>query len=76
MKDKITNELSDISRTNQLQILDTPEKVAEKFYQYLFNKEIGIEHFELQYPPAEDKNSEDEDSVNEDSKSNFFQKTA
>lgn len=52
--------LSDISRTNQLQILQTPEEVAEKIFQYLFKKGRGIEHFTLQYQVAEDY--EDEDS--------------
>ncbi|MBX9257913.1 hypothetical protein H1Q63_28985 [Desmonostoc muscorum CCALA 125] len=69
MKDKITQELSDKSRTNQLQILQNPEEVAEKLFLYLFNEGKGIEHFPLQYPPAEEKYSEDEDS-----QANFYKK--
>lgn len=61
MKDKITKQLSDKSRTNQLQILQSPEEIAEKFFQYLFKVGKGIEHFSLQYQ-AEDEYSEDEDS--------------
>ncbi|KJH72584.1 hypothetical protein [Aliterella atlantica] len=61
MRDKIINKLSDISRTNQLQILQTPEEVAEKLFQYLFELGKGIEYFSLQYQ-AEDEYSEDEGS--------------
>ena len=71
MIDKITKELSDQSRTNQLQILDTTEKVAEQLFQYLFDQGKGIEHFPLQYQPAEDKDNEDED---EDSQTTFYKK--
>jgi hypothetical protein len=38
--------LSDISRTNQLQITQTPQEVAEKLYLYLFNIGKGIECFD------------------------------
>ncbi|MHC5934064.1 hypothetical protein [Nostoc sp.] len=62
MKDKITKALSDKSRTNQLEILQTPKEVAEKLFLYLFQIGKGIEHFPLQDQPAEDKYSEDEDS--------------
>jgi len=61
MKNKIAA-LSDISRTNQLKILETPQQVAEKLRQYLFKLGQGIEHFTLEYPLAEDKDSENEDS--------------
>jgi len=61
MKNKIAA-LSDISRTNQLKILETPQQVAEKLRQYLFELGQGIEHFTLEYPLAEDKDSENEDS--------------
>lgn len=61
MKNKIAA-LSDISRTNQLKILQTPQQVAEKLFQYLFKLEQGIEHFTLEYRLAEDENSENEDS--------------
>jgi hypothetical protein len=53
-------EVSDISRTNQLRILEKPEDVADKLFQYLFKLGKGIEHFPLQYQPA--AHSEDEDS--------------
>jgi hypothetical protein len=61
MKNK-TAALSDISRTNPLKILETPQQVAEKLFQYLFKRGQGIEHFILKYPIAEDKDSENEDS--------------
>lgn len=61
MKNKIAA-LSDISRTNQLKILETPQQVAEKLRQYLFKLGQGIEHFTLEYRVAEDKDSENEDS--------------
>ncbi|MEH2221410.1 MAG: hypothetical protein V7K72_30685 [Nostoc sp.] len=67
MKDKMTKALSDKSRINQLQILDTPEEVAEKLYQYLFDLGKGIEYFSLQYQSPEDESSEDDDS-----RSNFY----
>lgn len=62
MRDKMTKALSDISRTNQIEILQNPEEVAEKLFQYLFKMDKGIEHFPLQYQVAEDEDSEDEDS--------------
>ncbi len=62
MRDNMIKALSDISRTNQLQILENPEDVAEKIFQYLFKMGKGIEHFPLQYQVAEDEYSEDEDS--------------
>ncbi|WP_293349738.1 MULTISPECIES: hypothetical protein [unclassified Microcoleus] len=61
MKNK-TAALSDISRTNQLKILENPQEVAEKLRKYLFKEGQGIEHFELKYPIVEDKDSENEDS--------------
>ena len=67
MKNKI-KALSDPSRTNQLKILETPEKVAEKLFQYLFQKGKGIEHFPLQYSGAA-QGTEDEDS-----KADFYKK--
>jgi len=73
MQDKLTNELSAISRTNQLKISDDSERVAEKIHQFLFKKDKGIEHLELEYSPTENENSENEDSEDEYSKSNFFQ---
>lgn len=39
--------LSDISRTNQLQITEPPEETAEKLFQYLFKMGKGIEHFSI-----------------------------
>jgi hypothetical protein len=61
MKNKIAA-LSDISRTNQIEILQNPQEVAEKLFQYLFKMGQGIEHFILKYPIAEDKDSENEES--------------
>ena len=61
MKNKIAA-LSDISRTNQIKILETPQQVAEKLRQYLFKLEQGIEQFALEYRLAEDKDSENENS--------------
>jgi len=60
MKNKIAA-LSDISRTNQIEILQKPQEVAEKLFQYLFKMGQGIEHFILN-PIAEDKASENEAS--------------
>jgi len=68
MKNK-TAALSDISRTNQLKILESPQKVAEKLFQYLFKLGQGIEHFTLESRLAEDENSE-----NEDSRASFYYK--
>lgn len=45
MKDKMIEALSDISRTNQLEILLKPEDVAEKLFQYLYKIGKGIESF-------------------------------
>jgi hypothetical protein len=44
---KITEALSDVSRTNQLKITQPPEEVAEKLFQYLFKIGKGIEHFSI-----------------------------
>ncbi len=41
----LTESLSDVSRTNQLRITQTPEEVAEKLFQYLFKMDKGIESF-------------------------------
>ena len=43
----ITEALSDVSRTNQLKITQSPEKVAEKLFQYLFKMNKGIEYFSI-----------------------------
>lgn len=43
----ITEALSDVSRTNQLKVTQSPEKVAEKLFQYLFKMNKGIEHFSI-----------------------------
>ncbi|MEG3436983.1 hypothetical protein V0288_07605 [Pannus brasiliensis CCIBt3594] len=42
-------ELSDISRTNQIQLLLSPEQIAEKIYQYLWDIDKEIECFTLDY---------------------------
>ncbi len=56
--------LSTPSRTNQLKIVDSSKKVADKLFHYLRNAGKGIEHFELKYPPElkcpPAKNSPDE----------------
>lgn len=62
MRDQIIKDLSDKSRTNQLQILQNSEEVAEKLFLYLFKMGKGIDHFTLQYQLAKDEYSEDEDS--------------
>lgn len=41
----LINEQSDVSRSNQLKILDTPEVTAEKLRQYLHGKGKGIDVF-------------------------------
>lgn len=50
--------LSDISRTNQLKILQTPEEVAEKLFQYLFKVDKGIEHFSIKGSFTKDQYSQ------------------
>ena len=55
MKDKITKDLSAVSRTNQLKILESSEEVAEKLRQYLFNAGKGIDSFPLDYHPAKNE---------------------
>ncbi|WP_373536597.1 hypothetical protein [Microcoleus sp.] len=65
-----TAALSDISRTNQIEILQTPKQVAEKLFQYLFKMGKGIESFPLPYPLPEDKDSEN----NEESRATYYKK--
>lgn len=72
MKNQFIKEKSAISRTNQLQILPN-KNIVEKLYQYLFKADKGIEHFELQYPPTTDKDSEEEDTQQDNSESKFFE---
>ncbi|MEM7594119.1 MAG: hypothetical protein AAF383_21850 [Cyanobacteria bacterium P01_A01_bin.83] len=74
MIDQLIKEKSDRSRTNQLQIIDTPEQVAEKLFQYLFNADKGIECFPLPCSPVNDKNSEEDNSQQDSSKSDFSQR--
>jgi len=57
----LTYELSDVSRTNQLKILDNPEEVAEKLFQYLYKRGKGIDLF----PPSDIRQESD-------SKTNFI----
>lgn len=64
MRDKMINKFSDISRTNQLQILDKPEDVAEKLFQHLFKMGKGIDHFPLQAQVAENEDSQEHFSKN------------
>lgn len=44
---KMTEALSDVSRTNQIEIEQAPEEVAEKLFQYLFKMGKGIETFDM-----------------------------
>lgn len=50
-----TQSLSDVSRTNQIKIEDSPDEVAECFYRYLHDKSKGIEHFILDSSWRSDK---------------------
>jgi hypothetical protein len=43
----LTNALSDISRTNQIKIMQSHEEVAEKLFQYLYKSGKGIEYFSI-----------------------------
>jgi hypothetical protein len=43
----ITSAKSAISRTNQIRIEESPEVMSEHFFQYLYKKGRGIEHFIL-----------------------------
>ncbi|WP_228056576.1 hypothetical protein [Microcoleus sp. LEGE 07076] len=65
-----TAALSDISRTNQIEILQKPQELAEKLFQYLFKMGKGIESFPLPYPLPEDKDSEN----NEESRATYYKK--
>ncbi|MBD2203203.1 hypothetical protein H6G33_17365 [Calothrix sp. FACHB-1219] len=58
MKNQMTKALSDQSRTNQIQILDKLEDVAENLVQYLISKNKGIENFPLKYQVDGDENSQ------------------
>lgn len=62
---KLTQSLSDVSRTNQLKIMEKPENVAEKLFQYLFKMGKGIETF-----PVDNLDM----SMYEDPSLSFFQK--
>ena len=61
----IIEALSDISRTNQIKITSSPEKVAEKLFLYLFKLEKGIGWFD-----AKDLDFNKE----KDSRSDFYQR--
>ena len=43
----LTAALSDISRTNQIKIQQSPEEVGEKLFQFLFKSGKGIEYFSI-----------------------------
>lgn len=43
----LTAALSDISRTNQIKIQQSPKEVAEKLFQFLFKSGKGIEYFSI-----------------------------
>ena len=73
MKNQLTKASSDISRTNQLQILENPQQdIAEKVFQYLFKNDRGIEYFELKYSP--DQNDDSEDEASEDDNSSYYKR--
>jgi len=59
---KLTEAPSDISRTNQLKIANTPEEVAEKLFLYLYKLGRGIDHFKWSakddYPKNDKKAAE------------------
>ncbi|MDJ0581483.1 hypothetical protein [Crocosphaera sp.] len=73
MKQQIIKELSAISSTNQLQILDDPETVAEKLYQYLFKNGRGIECFTPKKLNFKNEDSEPNNSENNE-KSDYYKK--
>lgn len=79
MKKQLTEAKSDISRTNQLQIL--PEQnIVEKLELYLRKADKGIESFPLKYErptseeneDSENSDSEAESTDNEESKYNYY----
>ena len=79
MKNKLIEDKSDISRTNQLKILPKQD-IADKLYQYLRQAGKGIEHFELKYPPVTDESNENVENSNsetessdDESQTDFFQ---
>ena len=43
----LVNALSDVSKTNQVRILDAPEVVAEKLFIYLHQLGRGVETFNI-----------------------------
>lgn len=55
----LVNALSDVSKTNQIKIADTPEVVAEKLFLYLFQQGKGVESFNIR-----DWSSREEKEVN------------
>ncbi|GEM_PF-496505 len=73
-------ELSDVSRTNQLKIegilKETVEDIAKKLFEYLFKIGKGIEVFSIKdwFKNENFQNGEDENSQNEDSKDAFYRK--
>jgi hypothetical protein len=72
MKNQLTKALSDISRTNQLKIVQNPEEeIAEKLFQYLFQADRGIEYFELKYSPSQ---NEDYEEGSDNDKSSYYRK--
>jgi hypothetical protein len=56
MQDRMIEELSSISRTNQIQLSLNPQEVAEKIYQYLWNRQREIEFFTLDYKSSDKEN--------------------
>jgi len=56
----LTAALSDISRTNQIKIQQSPEEVAEKLFQFLFKSGRGIEYFSIKGWYSKDNQQQNE----------------
>lgn len=62
----LTEAISDVSRTNQIKILQNPEEVAEKIFQFLFKVGKGIEYFSLKGWYPKDAQSQNEKLSSDD----------
>jgi len=56
----LVNAPSDVSKTNQIRILDTPEVVAEKLFIYLYQQGKGVESFNIRDLFMREENVENE----------------
>lgn len=56
----LVSALSDVSKTNQIRILDTPEVVAEKLFIYLYQQGKGVESFNIRDLFRREENVENE----------------